>query len=146
MKIGLDWDGTVNADPKTFREIVATFMDAGHDIVVTTWRCAPEGLEANWADMEAVFAMWGFKIPVVYCDGKAKRDCFKADIWIDDNPASVVFSLEAKPRFEENPADYDKDILRLDSDGFDPVRVTWGQLKPRSDKLVTPVNFEENTA
>lgn len=146
MKIGLDWDGTVNAAPYCFKEVVKALLDAGHDVVVTTWRCEPPDPEDNnWEDIEAIFDMWGFKIPVIYCDGRAKRDCFQADIWIDDNPSSVVFSLEAKPRFEANPDDYDADVLRLDSDGFDPVRVTWKQLKPRGHKLVSPVNFEESS-
>lgn len=151
MKIGLDWDGTVNADPMAFKGVVMILLDADHDVVVTTWRSAPSSTsgwehgDTMWPDMESIFNLWGFKLPIVYCDGKAKRDCYPADIWIDDNPASVVFSLEAKPRFEENPEDYDRDVLRLDSDGFDPVRVTWKQLKPASNALVSPVNFEEES-
>lgn len=143
MKIGLDWDGTVNADPTTFREVVCSFLDAGHEVAVVTWRCKPDE-EDVWPDMAEIFDDWGFKIPVYHCNGKAKREVYDADIWIDDNPAAVVFTLESEPRFVENPEDYDRDILCLYSKGFDPVRVTWKQLKPQGHHhLVSPVNFAE---
>lgn len=148
MKIGLDWDGTVNADPTTFREVVCSFLDAGHEVAVTTWRAAPEstsGWEHGdyiWPDMKAVFEDWGFELPVFYCNGRAKRTIYAADIWIDDNPASVVFHLMATPRFEENPEDYNADLLVLDSE-TNPTEVTWGDVKPRTAQLLNPVNFEE---
>lgn len=150
LKIGLDWDGTVNADPLAFKKIVEVFLDLDHDVVVTTWRSEPEAM-AGWdrdpggvyPDMEEIFNMWGFKIPVVYCNGRAKRDCYPADIWIDDNPASVMFQLEAKPRYVANPSDYDQDLLTLNSLGHEPLTVTWAQIKPRDHDLVSPVNYQE---
>lgn len=141
MKVGLDWDGTVNADPVAFKGVVESLLDTGHDVTVTTWRSPPEGYD-NYPDIEEIFAMWGFKLPVVYCSGKAKRDCYPADIWIDDNPASVVFTLAAEPRFVENPADYDNDVLLLESEGHETIRVLWSQLKPKGRHLVSPVNFK----
>jgi len=134
MRIGLDWDGTVNADPACFREIVATFLDAGHDVAVVTWRPAPDvepwgrqGLE--YPDMAEVFAEWGFKIPVIYCNGRAKREFYNADVWIDDNPAAVCFSLTRPPRFESDASAYLKDMLVCERHGFDPVFVEWEQVR-----------------
>lgn len=149
MRIGLDWDGTVNAAPALFRELVSMFQDAGHEVAITTWRAAPRstsGWERGddlWPDMAEIFDYWGFKIPVYHCDGKAKRTIYAADIWIDDNPASVMFNLISEPRFEENPEDYNADLLTLDSPDSDPVTVTWGQLKPPNQQHVSPVNYEE---
>lgn len=150
LKFGLDWDGTVNADPLAFKKVVEALLDMDHDVVVTTWRSEPEVM-AGWdrdpggiyPDMEEIFNMWGFRIPVVYCNGRAKRECYPADIWIDDNPAAVVFSLMAEPRFEENPLDYDKDPLVLEHPDHEPIHVTWGQIKPRTHDLASPVNYQE---
>ena len=128
MKIGLDWDGTVNADPKTFREIVCCFLDAGHEVAITTWRCQPDA-DNVWTDIEEVFSDWGFKLPIYFCNGKAKRDYYDADIWIDDNPSSVAFSLTRPPRFEADPSAYLQDVMVCQRDGFEDVNIEWGQLK-----------------
>lgn len=141
MKVGLDWDGTVNADPTTFREIVCCFLDAGHEVAVTTWRSKPD-VGTMWPDMVEIFDDWGFSLPVYHCHGEAKRTIYAADIWIDDNPASVVFKLSCKPRFEANQDDYNGDVLVLDSE-TNPVEVTWKDIKPRTGQLINPVNFEE---
>ena len=142
MKIGIDWDGTISADERTFAAIACLFMDAGHEVKVVTWRPACEG-GGNWPDMQKVFDTWGFAVPVVYCDGKAKREMYEADIWIDDNPAAIVFSLDTAPRFCENVSDYDNDDLVLRSPGFDTVKLKWAQLKPIGHLLSSPVNFKE---
>lgn len=153
MKIGLDWDGTVNAAPETFKRVVESFLDDGHEVTVTTWRSEPPVM-AGWdrepggiyPDMEDIFNQWGFRLPVVYCDGRAKRECYQADVWIDDNPAAVVFSLLSEPRFEANPLDYDKDELVLEHPDHAPIRVTWGQIKPQTHQLATPVNYQKEEA
>lgn len=135
MKIGLDWDGTVSRDPTTFREVVCSFLDAGHEVAVVTWRCAPEissGWENNptkWVDIEQVFDDWGFRLPIYYTNGKAKRQYYEADIWIDDNPHSVSFSLTRPPRFEVDPAKYNEDILVCEREGYDSVAIPHGLLK-----------------
>lgn len=138
MKIGLDWDGTVSADPTTFREVVVAFLNAGHEVAVTTWRCSPlddaggwSASSSKWEDIEEVFEAWGFRLPVFYCNGNAKRDFYDADIWIDDNPSSVSFSLTRPPRFEADPSAYLQDVLVCKREGFDNVELPWGQLKVR---------------
>lgn len=138
MKIGLDWDGTVNADPVCFKKVVEAFLDAGHEVKVVTWRCSPEsesGWEScngTWGDVEEIFAMWGFRLPIVYCDGKAKREHYDADIWIDDNPSAISFSLTRPPRFEVNPLAYLEDVLVCEREGFEPVSIKWAQLRGKT--------------
>lgn len=135
MRIGLDWDGTVNADPVTFGIVVKAFLDAGHDVSVVTWRCDPSSTHTNissssgWDDIESTFEAWGFRIPIVYCDGRAKREFYHADVWIDDNPAAVCFSLTRPPRFEADASAYLKDVLVCERAGFDPVYVEWEQVR-----------------
>jgi hypothetical protein len=130
MKIGLDWDGTVNADPKTFREVVCCFQDAGHEVAVVTWRCDPSP-ERIWPDIMAVFEDWGFELPIYYCNGKAKREYYQADIWIDDNPSAVSFSLTRPPRFEANPLAYLEDEMICERQGHESVQVKWALLRSK---------------
>lgn len=132
MKIGLDWDGTVNADPVAFKGVVKAFLDAGHDVVVTTWRCRPEstsgwehGDNSTWVDIEDIFSMWGFRLPIIYCDGRAKRDCYPADIWIDDSPHAVVFSLQREPRFESDHSKYLADTMVCENE-HGRIETTYG--------------------
>ena len=132
MKIGLDWDGTVSADPITFREVVCCFLDAGHEVAVVTWRCKPDPEHHEWTDIEEVFDDWGFRLPIYYCDGKAKRDFYEADIWIDDNPSAISFSLTRPPRFEANPLAYLEDELICEREGHDSVQVKWSLLRGKA--------------
>ena len=139
MKIGLDWDGTVNADPKTFREVVCSFLDAGHEVAVVTWRCKPESesgwerSEGVWPDIEAIFDDWGFRLPIVYCDGKAKRDCYPADIWIDDSPHAVIFSLTREPRFESDHSKYHEDVMVCENE-HGRIETTYGVITSKIGK------------
>jgi hypothetical protein len=145
MRIGLDWDGTVSADPIVFKEVVQAFLDGGHDVRVVTWRTPPDeatgwGSNGTWVDIEEIFAIWGFKIPVVYCSGRAKREYYRADVWIDDNPAAVVFSLTVDPRFEADPSAYNRDILVCERTGYEPVYVEWEQVKGIHDVPPIPAS------
>ena len=138
MKIGLDWDGTVSADPKTFREVVCCFLDAGHEVAIVTWRSDPRNQDpwskepTKWSDIEEVFNDWGFRLPIYYCDGKAKRDFYEADIWIDDNPSAISFSLTRPPRFEANPLAYLEDELICEREGHESVQVKWSLLRGKA--------------
>ena len=129
LKIGLDWDGTAGEDPKTFGVVVKAFLDAGHHVVIVTWRRPPEELGAVWGDVEAAFDLWGFKTPVIYCSGQAKRDFYPADVWIEDNPAAVMFSLSREPRFVENARDYDQDVMVCENE-HGKLETTWAVLNP----------------
>ena len=130
MKVGLDFDGTLNLDPLTFKKVVLAFLDAGHDVALVTWR-APD---IEYSDIEEVFAKWGFRLPMVCTSGKAKRDFYPADIWIEDNPAAVVFSLTREPRFVEDARDYDDDGM-LCANEYGEVSTTWKVLNPAYNNL-----------
>lgn len=128
MIVGIDWDDTISRDPLTFGRVITTFLEAKHMVKVVTWRKQPEGY---YPDMEEVFAMWGFRVPVIFCNGRAKRDEARCDIWIDDNPAAILFDLEATPRIVDDPLEYDNDWLKLSlPPGVEPVYVQWKHLKP----------------
>lgn len=133
MKVGLDWDGTVSLDPIAFRGVVTAFLNCGHEVAVVTWR-VPAGGSDSWMDLEEVFAMWGFRLPVIYCSGEAKRDHYPADIWIEDNPAAVIFGLSREPRFVENAADYDEDVMVCEN-RFGKLVTTWKLLNPDYRKV-----------
>ena len=132
MKVGIDFDGTISVDYVAFRGVVHSFLDAGHDVAIVTWRVPPEEssqCNGSWDDIEEFFQFLGHKIPVVYCSGKAKRDCYPANIWIEDNPGAVLFSLTRAPRFEADPRNYKKDLLILEKEGYEPITVEWSQLR-----------------
>lgn len=146
MKIGIDWDGTVSAAPEVFKDLILLFNTAGHECVIVTWRPQLTNVEGHcelYPDMAKQFNLWGFQIQVICTNGGAKREHFDADIWIEDNPAAVLFSLKSEPRFCENVSDYDNDDLVLVSPGFEAVPVKWAQLKPIGHLLDSPVNFKE---
>lgn len=140
MKIGLDWDGTVSEDTDAFLNVVKAFLDSGHEVAIVTWRVPPQQDATGWSrddvwnDVEETFAKWGFRLPIIYCSGQAKRDCYPADIWIDDNPASVLFTLQRKPRFVENAKDYDKDEMLCENE-HGRIETTWAVLNPAYSKL-----------
>lgn len=146
MKIGIDWDGTVSAAPEVFKKIIEAFRSAGHECVIVTWRPPLTNMEGPcelWPDMEKQFKVWGFQLEVICTSGGAKRDYFDADIWIEDNPAAVLFNLMSEPRFVEDVTEYDNDDLELQPPGFPSVPVKWAQLKPTGHLLDSPVNFKE---
>ncbi len=138
MKIGIDFDGTISADPLAFKAVVIGFLDQGHDVAIVTWREPPEVTLVTKgygdSDIQEVFAMWGFKRPVIYTSGKAKRDFYPADIWIEDNPAAILFSLTRPPRFEADPSNYGKDVLVCQTTGFPDVVAEWPQLRALGEK------------
>lgn len=88
VKVGLDYDNTITLDPDTWSCIIRIMQLAGWEICVTTWRPLEER-----AEVDQFVSSLPIPIPVIYCNGVAKRTLFDADIWIDDKPASVLFSL-----------------------------------------------------
>ncbi len=82
MNIGLDYDDTFTADPALWTTFCRTARLLGHHVSFVTARFKkhPDGI-MEWA------AKLG--IPVVFCEGRAKNECFEADVWIDDNPHSI---------------------------------------------------------
>ncbi len=56
MKIGIDFDGTISADPQAFGIVVAGFLFYDHKCAIVTWRKPPEGGGVD-ADIQEVFSM-----------------------------------------------------------------------------------------
>lgn len=83
MKIALDYDLTYTADPKLWNNFIDDATQKGHDVrIVTARNPILDKIDVGY-------------IPVIYCDGVAKRfvchhfQNWDPDIWIDDKPQSV---------------------------------------------------------
>lgn len=113
VRVGIDFDGTITADWPTWVPLIRVMQLAGWDVRITTWRN-----EKDHQEVDDFLAYLALPIPVIYCNGFAKRTCFNADIWIDDNPASVMFHLERPPSFK--PTD-GTECYKLDDE--DDVRI-----------------------
>lgn len=88
MKIALDYDQTYTLDPAFWNRFIRMAEDHNHEIrIVTARNPILDNVDEH------------FDIPVVYCDGVAKRfhctwfaeggEGWVPDLWIDDKPASV---------------------------------------------------------
>lgn len=81
MRIGLDFDGTVTADPELWAGFVALAKARGHEVIVTTYRDD----DGDNADVEKFIKH--VDIPVIYTGAKQKaHKAHKIDVWIDDHP------------------------------------------------------------
>jgi hypothetical protein len=86
MKIALDFDMTYTLDPEMWDMIIEGLVWKKHDVrIVTTRNPIHDKIQRD------------VKIPIIYCDGIAKRyychwfvdDGWDPDIWVDDKPQSV---------------------------------------------------------
>ena len=83
MNISLDYDETYSADPLTWRRVVRTLMDAGHNVRVVTMR--------HQHEISTICPLLRSMVEVIPTGRKAKRPFCEAlgiqiDIWIDDSP------------------------------------------------------------
>lgn len=96
MKIALDFDGTFTADPHLWSLFIFNARNAGHEVRIVTMRCRiKDGINwsAVWSDMPT--RLHDAPCEVIWCDGHAKREWCRSigwepDIWIDDDPYSLV--------------------------------------------------------
>src|SRR5882757_5964421 len=83
MKIALDYDNTYTLAPQFWEEFIHNAYHQGHKVRIVTARCSKlDNIDhLDW--------------PVLYCDGKAKREVcrdiygWEPDIWIDDHPENI---------------------------------------------------------
>jgi hypothetical protein len=94
LKFGIDFDNTITAAPTEFAFFIRTLLTSGHEVKIVTWR-KPDVRE----DIDAYFDQYQLVVPVVFCNGKAKKLRYDADIWIDDFPCAIDFSLTRPPHF-----------------------------------------------
>lgn len=80
MRIALDFDGTYTEDEILWAAFVNKAKERGHYVAFVTAR-KDDGYNQ---ELEAAAQM--LAIDIVYCDARPKSECFKADVWIDDNP------------------------------------------------------------
>jgi hypothetical protein len=92
MIIALDYDDTYTADRNLWDIFIDAARDRGHSIAFVTFRYGGggsyQGVEYDNSDIEEDAERMNLQI--VYTNAKQKQHCFKADIWIDDNPHLVA--------------------------------------------------------
>lgn len=98
MRIALDYDNTLSADP----EFWVAFLDLaelhGHEVRIVTIRDERHDRTEPLVDLER-------SVPVVYTRGVAKRfylmhfvpDFWPVSVWIDDKPETITHNSETTP-------------------------------------------------
>jgi hypothetical protein len=90
MNIGLDYDGTITADPDMWRMLIPIMHISGHNVYIVTMREPKDQID------EVFYQLVNTK--VYYTSYRAKRQYMlekglHIDIWIDDCPELVVNDL-----------------------------------------------------
>lgn len=88
MRIALDFDKTYDKAPKFWDTFIDNCHGNGFEVILATYRHPTEDWDPLMDDLQK-------KIPLYFTDGKAKRPFLEnlgvtVDIWIDDNPHSIV--------------------------------------------------------
>lgn len=89
MRIALDYDGTVTADPVFWRVFVTLASAHGHEVHIVTMRSATEPIDhatASAVKGRVHYTCYQYKMPEMLRRGIA------FDIWIDDSPGMVTGS------------------------------------------------------
>lgn len=86
MRIALDFDKTYDKAPGFWDDFIANSRESGFEVILATYRHPTEDWDPLMDDLD---------IPLYFTDGKAKRPFLEAqgiivDIWIDDNPHSII--------------------------------------------------------
>lgn len=108
MKIALDYDKTYNLDKDFWNDVVSIARTYGHEVRIVTARSpVDDPLTPDRRD----------GIPIIYCDGIAKRffchwfaekdggvnnRSWDPDVWIDDKPEGVGQNSNATKEILEN--------------------------------------------
>lgn len=92
MKIALDFDDTLTADPRLWATFVNAARMQGHEVWLVTAR---RDTEENHQIIDEWLDQWGHSLPVLFTNLRSKLDVTRRlglhfDIWIDDDPASLV--------------------------------------------------------
>lgn len=87
MTIALDYDGTYTADPELWDRFIAAAIRRGHKVIVVTCR---RRTDENREDVKVEGC------PVFFTDLGSKLEYVKklgcpVDVWIDDDPACVLY-------------------------------------------------------
>ncbi len=89
LTIGLDYDGTITADPNLWSGFIKLCKARGHTVKIVTYRT--RGQYACDQDILDFAAENG--IEYVFTAGKAKtKACPEVNLWIDDMPFTLLES------------------------------------------------------
>lgn len=89
MEIALDWDGTAGADVEGWGAFVDMMKARGHNVTIVTWRYADQKL--NPEDNTPVHDFCKkHSIKAVFTGREPKMQHFRANVWIDDNPDTIL--------------------------------------------------------
>lgn len=85
MIISIDYDRTYTSAPSFWRAVIAFAALEGHQVICVTGRKPEHSLDDENE---------GIEVPVIYADGKLKREAaeaagYEVDIWIDDEPGTI---------------------------------------------------------
>jgi len=91
MKIALDYDDTFTRDPFLWQMFIETAILRGHSVYIVTWRTFEECADIDSDTIKNIVVLPTFR--------QAKKEFCKKeygidfDIWIDDNPAAILYSM-----------------------------------------------------
>ncbi len=140
MRIALDFDRTFTRDPGFWLTVISEAEASGHEVVIVTARCeTKDGIcwpavplgRSGRQEPYTYHGMAGPPCPVIWCDGKPKREVAKGiDIWIDDDPYSLIHGSQFTP--ETLVAWREQDVYRNPANGpKDPQRAAHNDGRPR---------------
>lgn len=89
MTIALDFDETYNRNPWMWDRVIDTMRNNGQLVVLATYRHPVEDYDPLFDRLKQN------NVVVIFTDGKAKKPFLEAigikvDVWIDDNPKSIL--------------------------------------------------------
>lgn len=95
LVFALDYDDTYTAAPEVFKGFVSLLKMVGHEVCFVTYRHALYGNNDDiCCDAESL------GIEIVFTNGRQKEHVFKADIWIDDRPETIVSAKKMGDGFD----------------------------------------------
>ena len=87
--IGLDYDGTITADPPLWSGFIKLCKARGHRIKIVTYRTRGQ----YDCDQDILDFAAANQIEYVFTAGKAKtKACPEVSVWIDDMPFTIIES------------------------------------------------------
>lgn len=94
MNIGLDFDGTFTAAPELWKAFISLAHESGHKVYIVTCRTDSEENKADIADQS------GLRPHRIYMTSGSAKSWYceqvrgvKMDLWIDDNPKTIINGL-----------------------------------------------------
>ncbi len=93
LRIALDFDQTITADPELFSQFTALARARGHKVICVTLRGRHEEDLAEVEDLLCAYGMYPMNVYMTCLGSKtAHMEALgvPVDIWIDDNPKALV--------------------------------------------------------